>query len=118
MKIIGAEGLSHVQLQEEISRGARFVFFQYCISVGIMTFKRPSSIYYVPAGKSTVGKSLPFTLISLLLGWWGIPWGPIYTISSMVTNIGGGENVTAQIMASATRQVAPSVPMPKAPPSI
>jgi len=24
------------------------------------------------------------------LGWWGIPWGPIYTIASLVRNARGG----------------------------
>ena len=24
--------------------------------------------------------------LSLLLGWWGIPWGPIYTIRALVIN--------------------------------
>jgi len=31
-------------------------------------------------------QSLPFTLLSLLLGWWGNPWGPIYTIQSLWVN--------------------------------
>jgi ATP-dependent phosphoenolpyruvate carboxykinase len=33
-----------------------------------------------------------------LLGWWGIPWGPIYTIAAVVTNIRGGKDVTAEIL--------------------
>ena len=41
-----------------------------------------------------------YTLISLLAGWWGIPWGPIYTITSLVTNLRGGKDVTQHVIAS------------------
>ncbi|WP_256364380.1 hypothetical protein [Nostoc piscinale] len=41
--------------------------------------------------------------MSLFLGWWGIPWGIIYTIQSVVTNLQGGKDVTPQVM-SALRQ--------------
>jgi hypothetical protein len=37
-------------------------------------------------------------LISLLFGWWGIPWGPIYTVTSLFKNFGGGRDVTKEIM--------------------
>jgi hypothetical protein len=43
---------------------------------------------------------LPFTLLSLVLGWWGIPWGPIYTIQSVVINFQGGKDVTKEVLAS------------------
>ena len=35
------------------------------------------------------GGGIP-TLVSGLLGWWGFPWGPIHTLSSITRNIGGG----------------------------
>jgi hypothetical protein len=31
-------------------------------------------------------------LLSALFGWWGFPWGPIWTISSIFTNAGGGRH--------------------------
>ena len=43
MKIIGVEGLTNEQVNDEVGRGGRFVMYQYCISVLVMTFKRPSS---------------------------------------------------------------------------
>lgn len=100
MSVKGIEGLSADQLNAELQQGAKFVIFQYCISIVIMTFKRSSPIYFIRAGESTIGKSLPFTLISLLLGWWGIPWGPIYTIGAIVNNIRGGKDVTQEVIAS------------------
>ena len=38
MKIQGIEGMSPDRLQFEIQRGAKFVFYQYAISVLVMTF--------------------------------------------------------------------------------
>jgi len=98
VKIEGIAGMTAEQVRFEVQRGARFVLFQYCISVLILTFRRPSDIYLIRAEESAVVKGLPFSLLTLLLGWWGIPWGPIYSVQSLITNFGGGKNVTAEIM--------------------
>lgn len=98
MEINGLENISPQMLSQEIQRGAKFVFFEYCISIIIITFKRSSGIYFIRAGESTAGKSAMFTAISLLLGWWGFPWGPIYTIASLYTNLSGGKDVTMEVM--------------------
>jgi hypothetical protein len=100
MKIKGLENISTDQVNHYLQQGAKFVIFQYCISVFILTFRRSSSVFFIRAGESSVGKSLPFTLISLLLGWWGLPWGPIYTLSSTVTNLRGGKNITKDVIAA------------------
>ena len=97
MKIHGIDGMTHGELHHELSRGAKFVHFQYCVSIGIMTFKRSSDIHFVRAGESAVAKGLLFTLLSLVAGWWGIPWGPIYTIGAVYTNLTGGKDVTAEV---------------------
>lgn len=100
MKIVGIEGINGQQIAFELERGAKFVIYQYCISILIMTFRRSSDIYFVRAGESAFSKGLGFSLISLLLGWWGIPWGPIYTIGSFITNFGGGKDVTQEVLAT------------------
>jgi hypothetical protein len=102
MKIRGIEGMSTDQLRFEIQRGAKLVFYQYCISIVVMTFRRSSDIYFIPAGESSVSKGLQWTLLSLVAGWWGIPWGPIFTIQSLATNLKGGKDVTAEISARLT----------------
>ena len=100
MKIVGIEGLDRNLLAFELQQGARFVFYQYCISILILTFKRPSSIYFLRPGESAIKKGLGFSLITFLFGWWGIPWGPIYTVGSFITNFGGGKDVTQEVLAS------------------
>lgn len=100
MKIVGTEGLSVTELNHELQNGGKFVIYQYCISVVVMTFKRPSSIYFIKNGESAFLKGLGYTVLSLLLGWWGIPWGPIYTIGAIIQNCSGGKNVTQQVINS------------------
>lgn len=111
MKILGIEGMSPDQLKFEIQRGAKLVCYQYCISIVVMTFRRASNIYYIPAGQSAVAKGLPWTLLTLVGGWWGIPWGPIFTVQSLVTNFQGGKDVTAELSAHLSRAAsAPMIP--------
>jgi len=92
------------EVNYELASGAKFIVFLYCFSIVILTFKRSSNIYFIKSGENTLKKSLKFTLISLFLGWWGIPWGIIYTIQSLVTNLQGGKDVTPQVMAALRQQ--------------
>ena len=110
------EGLNSNELDFEIQRGAKFVLFQYCISVIILTFRRPSDIYFLRVGENPVGKGLPFTLLSLVGGWWGIPWGPIYTIQSIYNNSRGGKDMTAAVVNSLRAQAAPTAAKGPIPP--
>lgn len=100
MNIIGLGGLPWETLEREVEQGGKFVVYTYCISIIFMTFRRSSSIYYMEPRMSSVGTGLKFTLISVLFGWWGIPWGPIYTIGSLFTNLSGGRDVTVEVLDS------------------
>ena len=99
-KIKGIEGMQPDQINFELQRGAKFVIYTYCVSILVMTFKRGSPVHFVRSGESAVTKGLPYCLVSLLLGWWGIPWGPIWTVTTLVNNFKGGKDVTAQIAAA------------------
>ena len=98
MKIKGTKGMTVFQIQEEVTNGGRFVQFSYCFSIIVASFRQSSSIYLIKNGESPFLKSLPFSAISFLLGWWGIPWGVIYTVGCLYVNAGGGKDVTAVIM--------------------
>lgn len=100
MKIKNIEGLSAYDLQKEAQKGARFIYYAFTISFIVVTFKRTSGVYMVRNGESTSAKGLPFTIISGLFGWWGIPFGPKYTMQSIRTNMNGGKDVTDEIMAT------------------
>ena len=100
-KIVGLQEIkSGGELQQEVQQGGKFVIYQYCISILILTFKRSSNIYFIRQEENPLVKGIPFTLLSLLLGWWGIPWGPIYTVQSVWVNFKGGKDVTSEVLAS------------------
>lgn len=97
------------ELNFELQQGARFIVYQYCISVIFLTFKRPSKVALVRPGESRLSKGLPFVFLSLLLGWWGIPWGPIYTVQSLWVNLNGGKDVTDGVVQALQKQAGKTV---------
>ncbi len=94
--IVGAEGWTEQQILTEIGRGGKLVAYMYTFSFVIMTIKRVSAVRLIPAGSSAAVSSWPYVLITFLVGWWGIPWGPVYTIQSIWRNLRGGIDVTDQ----------------------
>jgi hypothetical protein len=97
---IGNRVMTASEINFELDRGSRFVVFQYCISIIFRTYKHTSKIYLVKSGDSVTLKGLPFTMIASLLGMWGIPWGPIWTIESIFLNFDGGRNITDEVVTS------------------
>lgn len=98
MQVKNIDGLTVADIKNEVDNGAKFVIYQYAISLVVITFKRSSDIYFVRNGENAVVKGLPYTLIAFFLGWWGIPWGPVYTIQSLAKNFGGGKDVTQEML--------------------
>lgn len=98
--IKGIQGMTNAQINAELNKGAKFVVYQYCISIVVMTFRRSSDIHFIKAGESALTPGLGYSLLSFILGWWGIPWGPIYTIGSLYTNFSGGKDVTQEVLMS------------------
>ncbi len=100
MLIHGIEGLTPAELEAQLAAGGRFVFFEYCISMLIVTLRRPTGIHFMRPGERGLARALPYTVLSLLLGWWGVPWGFIYTPLTILTNLRGGCDVTAEVRGS------------------
>ncbi|MDR3219142.1 MAG: hypothetical protein LBU22_09265 [Dysgonamonadaceae bacterium] len=110
MDIKGIEHLSLDEIRTEVAHGAKFVYFTYCISLIIITFRRPSATYFVRSRESAIKYGWPFFLISLIFGWWGIPWGPVYTIGALFGAF-KGKNLTNEIMADLEAQYAQEHPI-------
>lgn len=94
MRIDGVDGFTSAQIIDELKRGGRFVFFEYCISCIAFTLRRPSVICFVPGNRWGWVRGLPYSLTTLALGWWGVPWGIFYTPLVLATNLAGGCDVT------------------------
>lgn len=97
--IPGTQGKSARKIADEIAAGGRFVLFQYAISLIVITFRRSSPIVYLAPGQSGVLPAFGWSMIPLFFGWWGIPWGPIYSIGALWRNSAGGVDVTEPILA-------------------
>ncbi|HEV3040632.1 MAG TPA: hypothetical protein VHA33_22905 [Candidatus Angelobacter sp.] len=98
MAIVGLGNMSVDELNSELQRGAKFVVYYYCISLLVVTFRRGSAIHFIRPGESSVSKGWPWTLLTIALGWWGIPFGPIFSIQSIYVNLRGGKDVTHDVV--------------------
>jgi hypothetical protein len=97
MRIRGAEHLTPTELAADLAAGGRLVFYEYCISLLVLTLRCPTDLYLLRPGEWGVWRGLPYTFLSLLLGWWGIPMGVLYTPLAVLTNLGGGCDVTDEV---------------------
>jgi hypothetical protein len=86
------------EMREQIKQGARFVVYEYVISLLVVSRRRTSAVYYIRPGQSRSHYHWPYSLLTLLLGWWGVPWGPGFTIGAVRDNVRGGRDVTAQMI--------------------
>lgn len=98
MKIKGIEGMTMDDLTQEIYAGGKIVTFSYTISLIVVSIKKSTDAYFISKDENYFFKSLPFTILSLVFGWWGIPWGPIYTISSLIKNLSGGKDISYDVL--------------------
>ncbi len=71
--------------------------FDTIISMVVISF-RVSSRYYV-GEEPRAGTGAVCVFASLLFGWWGIPWGPIWTVKAVVQAMGGGIKTTVAELA-------------------
>jgi hypothetical protein len=73
------------------------VLTQYVFTFSLITlsFKVPSR-FYIIGQENTRFVNLIYTSLNLLMGWWGIPMGPIFTVQSLHTNLKGGNRITVE----------------------
>jgi hypothetical protein len=98
MWIANAGNMSEDQIISEIKTGGRLVKYLWTISLVIVTFKRSSQLRLIKAGETALVPGLLYSLLTFFVGWWGIPWGPIYTIQSIYRNFRGGVDFTPHVL--------------------
>lgn len=99
---LATEALFSDELLARIRAGHRCVRFEYCVSVGVVTFRRLSAVYLTTDWRDRYVRGAGYSLLALLLGPWGVPWGPVWTARAVWTNLTGGDDVTDDV----TRQLA------------
>jgi hypothetical protein len=83
------------RLANEIEKGARLVVYQYAWSALLISSLGPSKPVLIRPGMGDVRPGLRYILLTLAAGWWGVPWGPIYTIRALNRDLHGGIDVTS-----------------------
>lgn len=69
----------------------------YLLTYSLVFFTSKSAGVFKPiCGSCSIKAGLPYCLGTLLLGWWGIPWGPIYTVQAIAKNLRGGVVLSSQ----------------------
>ncbi len=64
---------------------------QYHASLSFLLMTvRSTSRFYVVGYDSGLGVASLFTAVSLILGWWHLPWGPVHTVHAVFKNLRGG----------------------------
>ncbi|MCL1807280.1 MAG: hypothetical protein FWG31_06230 [Oscillospiraceae bacterium] len=96
---IDIDNMSVSEIRQELRNGSCFIRYRFCFSLLFFTFMRSSGIYLIRDGESRAAKGLRFTVLTFLAGWWGVPWGPVYSIRSIKTNLRGGIDITENVKA-------------------
>lgn len=86
------------ELKTQIENGSRFILFPYCVSIFAFTFRKFSPAFLIKKDEDTSKHIRKFNLYTILLGWWGFPWGPIYSVKALHASKKGGLDVTDDIM--------------------
>lgn len=95
---LAISGLSRNELIEQLEGGGRFVVYQWVVSMLVLTIRRNSPVYFIRAGATPAARSWPFSLIAFLFGWWGIPWGILWTPKAIYQNFRGGTDITPKVL--------------------
>jgi hypothetical protein len=75
----------------KITAQPRYIVFRNVVSLILVTMRNPvQGIYCFDCARAL---GLKATFLSALVGWWGIPWGPIFTIGEGLRNAVGGGNI-------------------------
>ncbi|MDE6762676.1 MAG: hypothetical protein K2J73_03230 [Oscillospiraceae bacterium] len=72
-------------LGSPINTETQLVRYRYCFSYFIATSTRSSGLYIVRSRAALTGRIISI-LITLTVGWWGIPWGPIMTVKCIYSD--------------------------------
>lgn len=84
----------------KISAQPRYVIFYVVKSYLVMTSR--STVQGIFCSACAEKRAIKASLITWLLGWWSIPWGPIYSVQALFTNALGGKqpvDLNARILA-------------------
>jgi hypothetical protein len=99
LQLRGTRSLFDEELRTQLVNGARCVRFEFCLSLLFITFRRQSPVYLTHSWQERYLRGLWFSLLAILFGPWGVPWGPLWTLWAVWVNTTGGVDCTAEVLA-------------------
>lgn len=94
----GSRPLFPDEVRTRLASGARLVRFEFCISLLFVTLRRQSPVYLTESWQERYLRGLGYSVLALLLGPWGVPWGLIWTPWAVWTNLTGGVDETDAVV--------------------
>jgi len=98
ISVAGSRPLFQEELRARVTSGARLVRFESCFSPIVFTLRRQSPLYLTNSWQERYVRGLGYSLLTILLGPWGVPWGLIYTPRSIWLNLTGGVDETDAVL--------------------
>lgn len=111
MKLGGSGLLFPEEIRAHVAAGARLVRFEFCASCIFVTFRRQSGVYLTHSWQERYLRGLWYSLIALLAGPWGVPWGLICTPRAIWINLTGGIDETDAVLAGLADRIGPFSPV-------
>jgi len=96
----GTRPLFAEELRTRVAAGARCVRFEFCFSLLFFSVRRQSAVHVTTSWQQRYVHGLGYSLLALILGPWGVPWGVVWTPWAIWVNTTGGEDCTEEVIAA------------------
>lgn len=101
IKLANHTDFSFEHVMKAENNGGRFVTYQYILPRPIIKpTRRLSKVYFIDKHSNPSMYAYKFNWINYLIGWWGLPYGPMFCYNSIRLNKKGGLDVTADVYAN------------------
>lgn len=90
--------MSPEEVAARVAAGARLVRFEFCFSLLFVTVRRQSPVYLTDTWQERYLRGVWYSLVALLLGPWGVPWGLVWTPWAVWVNLTGGVDETDAVL--------------------
>jgi hypothetical protein len=98
--LAGSRPLFPEEIRSRVAAGARLVRFEICLSFLFVTIRRQSPLYITESWQDRYLRGFCYSVLALVLGLWGVPWGLIWTPRAIWINLTGGVDETEQALAA------------------
>src|SRR5205085_6961309 len=85
---------AHPSSQANPADGERLVVYEVWVSCVVFTWRWTPPPVRTRPGWRAILRGLPYALVSLALGWWGLPWGVVGTPAVVLLTLAGGRDIT------------------------